>query len=71
MSCWIWRREHKFRIIIRRLTPERVASYVHFYLEVMASSENISLLYHLAQKGKTVRDPESQGSSQVCIQSEI
>ncbi|KAF9482670.1 hypothetical protein BDN70DRAFT_399452 [Pholiota conissans] len=41
-----------------------MAGYIQFYLDLIASSENISLLYHLAQKGKTVRDPESHGSSQ-------
>lgn len=46
-------------------------SYIHFYLEVMATSENVSLLYHLAHKGKTVRDPESQGASQVSSHSYV
>jgi len=41
-----------------------LASYVQFYLDLIASSENISLLYYLAQKGKTVRDPESHSSSE-------
>ncbi|KIM42318.1 hypothetical protein M413DRAFT_444743 [Hebeloma cylindrosporum] len=40
-----------------------MASYVKFYLDLIASSENISLLYHLSQKGKTVRDPESHTQS--------
>ncbi|PPQ74839.1 hypothetical protein CVT26_005219 [Gymnopilus dilepis] len=41
-----------------------LATYVQFYLDLVATSENISLLYHLAQKGKTVRDPESHSSSE-------
>ncbi|PPQ70235.1 hypothetical protein CVT25_011295 [Psilocybe cyanescens] len=41
-----------------------MATYVQFYLDLVASSENISLLYHLAQKGKTVRDPESHSRSE-------
>ncbi|KAF8899783.1 armadillo-type protein [Gymnopilus junonius] len=41
-----------------------LATYVQFYLDLMATSENISLLYHLAHRGKTVRDPESHSSSE-------
>ncbi|KAJ3508895.1 hypothetical protein NLJ89_g5509 [Agrocybe chaxingu] len=41
-----------------------MASYVQFYLDHVATSENISLLYHLAQRGKTVRDPESHAQSE-------
>ena len=33
--------------------------YIQFYLELIATSDNISLLYHLAMKCKTVRDSES------------
>ncbi|EDR01919.1 uncharacterized protein LACBIDRAFT_254367 [Laccaria bicolor S238N-H82] len=38
--------------------------YVQFYLELMATQDNISLLYHLAMKGKTVRDPEGHTFSE-------
>ncbi|CAA7268353.1 unnamed protein product [Cyclocybe aegerita] len=41
-----------------------MASYVQFYLDHVATSENISLLYYLAQRGKTVRDPESHAQSE-------
>ncbi|KAF8970162.1 armadillo-type protein [Flammula alnicola] len=41
-----------------------MATYIQFYLDLIATAENISLLYHLAHKGKTVRDPESHASSQ-------
>jgi len=44
------------------LTQESVpdmAKYIDFYLGTVASSENVSLLYHLAGKAKTVRDSES------------
>ena len=44
---------------------DHLSSYVKFYLDLIASSENISLLYHLSQKGKTVRDPESHTQSVV------
>ncbi|KAH9039613.1 armadillo-type protein [Lactarius pseudohatsudake] len=36
-----------------------MAKYIEFYLESVASAENISLLYHLSGKAKTVRDSES------------
>ncbi|KAF9527490.1 cohesin-associated protein Pds5 [Crepidotus variabilis] len=41
-----------------------LASYLQFYLDLIATSENISLLYHLSNKGKTVRDAESHGHSE-------
>lgn len=41
-----------------------IAKYVQFYLELMATQDNISLLYHLAMKGKTVRDPEGHTFSE-------
>ncbi|KAI0264684.1 armadillo-type protein [Gloeopeniophorella convolvens] len=36
-----------------------MAKYIDFYLESVASAENVSLLFHLAGKAKTVRDSES------------
>ncbi|KAI0251942.1 armadillo-type protein [Lactifluus subvellereus] len=36
-----------------------MAKYIDFYLESVASAENVSLLYHLSGKAKTVRDSES------------
>ena len=39
--------------------------YIEFYLESVASAENISLLYHLSGKAKTVRDSESHLYSEV------
>lgn len=36
-----------------------IAKYVQFYLDLMASQDNVSLLHHLAMKAKTVRDAES------------
>ncbi|KAF8634850.1 hypothetical protein AX17_004098 [Amanita inopinata Kibby_2008] len=41
-----------------------IAKYVQFYLDLVGSAETISLLYHLAMKGKTVRDAESHGHSE-------
>ncbi|KAF9559464.1 hypothetical protein CPC08DRAFT_763333 [Agrocybe pediades] len=41
-----------------------MATYVQFYIDLVATADNVSLLYHLAQKGKTVRDPESHSRSQ-------
>ncbi|PFH47385.1 hypothetical protein AMATHDRAFT_152196 [Amanita thiersii Skay4041] len=51
-------------------TPEDlmdIARYVGFYLDLVGSAETISLLYHLAMKGKTVRDAESHGHSEVSL----
>ncbi|KAI0305166.1 hypothetical protein B0F90DRAFT_1808987 [Multifurca ochricompacta] len=36
-----------------------IVKYIDFYFESVASAENISLLYHLSGKTKTVRDSES------------
>ncbi|KAI0777199.1 hypothetical protein BD413DRAFT_514292 [Trametes elegans] len=41
-----------------------IAKYIQFYLDLVASNENVSLLYHLALKAKTVRDADSQAYSQ-------
>ncbi|KAF7350447.1 Sister chromatid cohesion protein pds5 [Mycena venus] len=37
-----------------------IAKYIQFYLSQVANADTISLLYHLALKGKTVRDAESK-----------
>ncbi|KAF5351176.1 hypothetical protein D9756_008405 [Leucocoprinus leucothites] len=36
-----------------------LAKYIQFYLDLVVTPENIALLYHLASKGKTVRDHSS------------
>ncbi|KAI0698060.1 armadillo-type protein [Cerioporus squamosus] len=36
-----------------------MAGYIQFFLDLVGSSDNIALLYHIAQKAKTVRDAES------------
>ncbi|CDO77959.1 hypothetical protein BN946_scf184971.g9 [Trametes cinnabarina] len=36
-----------------------IAKYIQFYLDLVASNENVSLLYYIALKAKTVRDAES------------
>ncbi|KAG8711503.1 hypothetical protein FRC11_002628, partial [Ceratobasidium sp. 423] len=36
-----------------------MAKYIEFYLEIVATAENISLQFHLALKAKTVRDADS------------
>jgi sister-chromatid-cohesion protein PDS5 len=36
-----------------------ITKYVQFYLDLMASQDNVSLLHHLAMKAKTVRDGET------------
>lgn len=42
-----------------------VHRYIQFYLDLVATAENVSLLYHLATKGKTVRDHTSFTHSEV------
>ncbi|KAH7345730.1 cohesin-associated protein Pds5 [Rhizoctonia solani] len=37
-----------------------MAKYIEFYLDIVATAENISLQFHLALKAKTVRDADSQ-----------
>ncbi|GBE89081.1 armadillo-type protein [Sparassis latifolia] len=49
------------------LTPDPfrdIAKTMDFYLDLVASNENIALLYHLALKAKTVRDAESHTYSE-------
>jgi sister-chromatid-cohesion protein PDS5 len=41
-----------------------MAKYIDFYLDLIASSDNVSLLYHLAMKAKTVRDGQSHTYSE-------
>ncbi|KAF5383320.1 hypothetical protein D9615_004981 [Tricholomella constricta] len=36
-----------------------ISKYIQFYIDLVATSENVSLLFHLALKGKSVRDSES------------
>jgi sister-chromatid-cohesion protein PDS5 len=39
--------------------------YIQFYVEWLVNQENISLIYHLALKVKTVRDPDGDDASEV------
>ncbi|KAF8999085.1 armadillo-type protein [Cyathus striatus] len=41
-----------------------IAKYVQFYVDLIVNQETVSLIYHLASKGKTVRDPDSHGDSE-------
>ncbi|KAF9255405.1 hypothetical protein L218DRAFT_884207 [Marasmius fiardii PR-910] len=41
-----------------------MAKYIMFYVKLVANQETISLLYHLASKGKTVQDAESEECSE-------
>ncbi|OCH91293.1 hypothetical protein OBBRIDRAFT_792457 [Obba rivulosa] len=41
-----------------------IAKYIDFFLDLVATAENIALLYHLAMKAKTVRDAESHTFSE-------
>ncbi|KAH0834786.1 hypothetical protein J3R83DRAFT_10387 [Lanmaoa asiatica] len=43
---------------------QEMAKHIEFYLDLIASSENIALLYHIALKAKTVRDSESHTYSE-------
>lgn len=40
--------------------------YITLYLSLISHANNIALLYHLAQKCKTVRDADSHTFSEVC-----
>jgi hypothetical protein len=42
-----------------------ICRYVEFYLDLIASPETISLIYHLAMKLKTVRDADPHIESEV------
>lgn len=46
--------------------PER--RVIQFYLELIATPDNISLIYNLAAKAKTVRDADSHTHSEVSPQ---
>jgi sister-chromatid-cohesion protein PDS5 len=50
------------------VVPVLIASfrYIEFYLDLIGTADNMPLLYHLAMKGKTVRDATSQTYSEVC-----
>ena len=41
--------------------------YIRFYALTVATADNVSLLFHLAEKLKTIRDAESDQYSEVCI----
>ncbi|KAL0958138.1 hypothetical protein HGRIS_000306 [Hohenbuehelia grisea] len=41
-----------------------ISKYIEFYLDLIGNNDTVSLLYHLAAKGKTVRDAESHGYSE-------
>ncbi|TFK49359.1 hypothetical protein OE88DRAFT_1646400 [Heliocybe sulcata] len=41
-----------------------IARYIELYLELVSSRDNISLLYHLSMKAKTVRDADSTAHSE-------
>ncbi|KAJ7599219.1 armadillo-type protein [Mycena floridula] len=41
-----------------------MSKYIMFYLDLVSTKENVSLLHHLALKGKTVRDAESHTHSE-------
>ncbi|TDL19619.1 ARM repeat-containing protein [Rickenella mellea] len=43
---------------------QQTAKYINFYLDLIATADNLPLLYHLAMKAKTVRDAESNTSSE-------
>ncbi|CAE6450661.1 unnamed protein product, partial [Rhizoctonia solani] len=42
-----------------------MAKYIEFYLDIVATAENISLQFHLALKAKTVRDADSHVFSEI------
>ena len=46
-----------------------ILRYIQFFLDLVATSDNIALLYHIALKAKTVRDAESHSYSEVSLRS--
>ena len=52
-------------IVILWTIGEHLSRYIRFYLSIIATEDNIPLLYHLAAKAKTVRDAESHTYSEV------
>ncbi len=54
-------------VCVISFTANYLYRYIMFYLDLVGCAETISLLYHLAMKGKTVRDSESHSHSQVCV----
>jgi hypothetical protein len=55
---------HQPIVIYRPADDGPPSRYIEFYLDCVANMENISFLFHLASKLKTVRDSESQGHSE-------
>jgi sister-chromatid-cohesion protein PDS5 len=47
------------------LLTKQLIRYIEFYLDIVATAENISLQFHLALKAKTVRDADSHVFSEV------
>ncbi|PIL27726.1 hypothetical protein GSI_10879 [Ganoderma sinense ZZ0214-1] len=41
-----------------------IAKYIQFFMDLVATSDNVALLYHIALKSKTVRDAESHSYSE-------
>ncbi|TRM60411.1 armadillo-type protein [Schizophyllum amplum] len=48
-----------------------MAAYIKFYLNLVANAETVSLLYHLAMKGKTVRDAEEECNEKLWMVCEL
>lgn len=45
----------------------RCGRYVKFYTLTVVTADNVSLIFHLAEKVKTVRDAESDRYSEACV----
>jgi hypothetical protein len=59
-------RRAKIRAKIDADRYRQIAAYLQFYLDAIANVDNVSLLYHVAGRAKTVRDPDGQTYSEVC-----
>lgn len=59
--------KYTFFVPLKKLAVELTNwdRYIDFYLDIIASADNIPLLYHLAVKAKTIRDSESHTYSEV------
>ena len=50
-----------------RIDHQHHNRYIKFYTLTVATAENISLIFHLAEKLKTIQDAESDQYSEACV----
>jgi sister-chromatid-cohesion protein PDS5 len=50
-------------------TSLQIGRYIDFFVNLVATADNISLLFHIASRAKTVQDAEGDAFSDVRLQS--